>query len=77
MAIPSAYIPEIQESTYIQLNGPQLTNSIIITIVKTYPYATPSCEFDNYLEVTALLAGSDLTDDGAGEFITSGGEFEF
>lgn len=40
-------------------------------------YATPSCEYDNYLEATALLAGSDLTDDGAGEFLTSGGEFEF
>ncbi len=42
-----------------------------------FSYATPSCEYDNYFEATALLAGSDLTDDGAGEFITSGGEFEF
>ncbi|MBP5559194.1 MAG: hypothetical protein J6X71_05460 [Bacteroidales bacterium] len=45
--------------------------------MSTKPYATPRCEYDNYLEATALLAGSDLTDDGAGEFITSGGEFEF
>ena len=45
--------------------------------MNSFSYATPSCEYDNYLEATALLAGSDLTDDGAGEFITSGGEFEF
>ena len=41
------------------------------------PYATPRCEYDNYLEATALLSGSDLTDDGPGEFLTSGGEYEF
>ena len=40
------------------------------------PYATPRCEYEKY-ESLEVLASSDLTDDGAGEFITSGGEFEF
>lgn len=42
------------------------------------PYATPRCEYDKYLEAAAcILAGSDLTDDGPGEFLTGGGEYEF
>lgn len=39
-------------------------------------YAAPRCEYDKY-ESLEVLASSDLTDDGAGEFLTSGGEFEF
>ena len=39
-------------------------------------YATPRCEYEKY-ESLEVLASSDLTDDGAGEFLTSGGEFEF
>ena len=45
--------------------------------MKTHPYAPPVCEYDKMIEATALLAGSDLTDDGAGDFLTDGGEFEF
>lgn len=39
-------------------------------------YAAPRCEYGKY-ESLEVLASSDLTDDGAGEFLTSGGEFEF
>ncbi len=44
--------------------------------MKTLPYATPRCEYDNY-ESLEVLASSDLTDDGAGDYLTDGGEFEF
>ena len=42
----------------------------------SFPYATPRCEYDK-LESLELLSSSDLTDDGAGEFLTDGGEFDF
>lgn len=40
-----------------------------------HTYAAPCCEYDNFIEATALLGGSDLTDDGAGDILTDGGEF--
>ena len=40
-------------------------------------YSAPCCEYDRIIEAAALLQGSDLTDDGAGEFLTDGGEFTF
>lgn len=43
----------------------------------TTPYAAPCCEFDGIIEATALLGGSDLTDDGAGDMLTNGDEFTF
>ncbi len=42
-----------------------------------FPYATPRCDYDRFIEATALLTGSDLTDDSAGEFLIDGGQFEF
>jgi hypothetical protein len=46
-------------------------------MTKALKYAAPSCEYDKMAMATALLSGSDLTDDGAGDFLTDGGEFEF
>ena len=38
-------------------------------------YQHPQCELNNYLEATALLTGSDLTDEGAGDFLLPGDDF--
>lgn len=43
--------------------------------MKAFPYAPPLCEYDNYFEATALLTGSDLTDEGAGDFLLPGDDF--
>lgn len=40
-------------------------------------YTAPRCEFDSQWEPAGLLANSDLTDEGAGEFFTDGGEYSF
>ncbi|MBO4670775.1 MAG: hypothetical protein J5640_02905 [Bacteroidales bacterium] len=45
--------------------------------MKTFPYAAPCCEYDIICEATALLGGSDLTDDGAGDVLTGGEEYTF
>ena len=39
------------------------------------PYASPRCEIEYYLQAVALLAGSDLTDDGAGDTLFPGEEY--
>ena len=40
-------------------------------------YIIPACEAENMLTiVAALLAGSDLTDDGAGDILTPGDIYE-
>lgn len=39
-------------------------------------YTVPLCETEVY-KLQDLLASSDLTDDGAGDYLTDGGEFEF
>lgn len=49
----------------------------IKNIVKRTPYAPPVCEFNNYLAANYILAGSDLTDDGAGDFLQPGDEYTF
>lgn len=38
-------------------------------------YERPLCEAEEYITKQALLAGSDLTDDGAGEFLIPGDEY--
>ena len=41
-------------------------------------YTAPHCETDSQWGLVAeLLAGSDLTDNGAGAFFEDGGEFNF
>lgn len=35
-------------------------------------YAAPRCEYDTMTEPATLLAASDLTDEGAGDFLTPG-----
>ena len=43
---------------------------------KTLIYAPPRCEYDICQFAAGLLAGSELTDDGAGDFILPGEEFD-
>ena len=58
--------------------GSILLNSTAISSVKTHlPYAPPACEYNNYSAVAGILTGSELTDDGAGEFLIPGDEFNF
>ena len=38
-------------------------------------YQRPLCEAEEYITKQALLAGSDLTDDGAGEFLIPGDKY--
>ena len=40
-----------------------------------YPYTPPVCEYEKF-ELGALLAQSDLTDDGAGDILTPGDIYE-
>lgn len=42
-----------------------------------YKYSAPTCESDSQWEPSGLLANSDLTDSGAGEFLDGGNEFTF
>lgn len=42
-----------------------------------HSYAAPSCEYETMTVAWSLLDGSDLTDDGAGDFMTGGDEYEF
>ena len=44
---------------------------------KTSLYTTPCCESIATLEAAALLVGSDLTDNGAGDLLTGGEEYTF
>ena len=46
-------------------------------MVKHIPYAAPRCEYDKMIEAAALIAASDLTDEGAGDVLQDGGVFEF
>lgn len=46
-------------------------------VIKLLNYAPPACEFNNYLAANYILAGSDLTDDGAGDFLQPGDEYTF
>ena len=46
-------------------------------VIKLLIYAPPACEFNNYLAANYILAGSDLTDDGAGGFLQPGDEYTF
>lgn len=39
------------------------------------PYAPPVCEYDTYSAAAGILTGSDLTDDGAGDFLLPGDEY--
>ncbi len=41
------------------------------------PYLPPLCEAESYEYKEELLAGSDLSDGGAGDFFEDGGEFNF
>ena len=43
--------------------------------MKLFPYAPPVCEYEQF-ELSALLAQSDLTDDGAGDILTPGDIYE-
>ena len=52
----------------------QLTN-INYYSVKKHSYAPPVCEYEKF-ELGALLAQSDLTDDGAGDILTPGDIYE-
>ena len=45
--------------------------------MKLLTYAAPVCEYDTLTVPGPLLTGSDLTDDGAGDFLVSGEEYEF
>ena len=45
-------------------------------MIKPLTYAPPKCEYDNYLTAGIILTGSELTDDGAGDFILPGEEFD-
>ena len=38
-------------------------------------YAPPACEYDIYSAAAGILTGSDLTDDGAGDFLLPGDEY--
>lgn len=40
--------------------------------MKRHSYLPPKCEYDNYVAIACLLAGSDLTDEGAGDILTPG-----
>ena len=50
---------------------------INLCLMKRTPYTPPLCEYNNYSAVAGMLAGSELTDDGAGEFLIPGDEFNF
>lgn len=41
------------------------------------PYAPPVCEYNNFSAAAGILTGSELTDDGAGEFLIPGDEYTF
>lgn len=43
--------------------------------VEKHSYAPPVCEYEKF-ELGALLAQSDLTDDGAGDILTPGDIYE-
>lgn len=45
--------------------------------MKATYYTTPTCESDSQWELATLLAGSDLTDGGAGDFLENGDELVF
>jgi hypothetical protein len=49
-------------------------NASMMTFSK---YTAPRCEFDLRWEPAGLLANSDLTDEGPGEFLIDGGEYDF
>lgn len=46
-------------------------------IMIKHTYISPSCESDSQWELAGLLATSDLTDSGAGDFLEDGGEIVF
>ena len=45
--------------------------------MKLLTYAAPVCEYDTMTVPRPLLTGSDLTDEGAGDFLVSGEEYDF
>jgi hypothetical protein len=54
-------------------NLPEVVMQAIVT--KTLRYAPPRCEYDYYSAAAGILSGSELTDDGAGDFLIPGEEF--
>lgn len=45
--------------------------------MKTVEYLTPKCEYEVSIVVETLFTGSDLTDEGPGDILTGGDEYEF
>lgn len=48
-----------------------------IIVIKRVRYAPPRCEYQSVTGLAPLLTGSELTDDGPGEFLVPGEEFNF